>query len=198
MSKHSCVIFLLSLFYFNADGLEISVQEKRTCQPIVEWDLSQTTFYNIAYNWTHGSDLKDWKFACDSNRLVQSSSDSIGITLLSNMQCCDMSYKTHIHIPAFIQKLLMHKVAENELKKSICISKNRMSEIVQIMSVPIVDTLSVHVYANTLAVKRVRFDMQTKFDIPWYLYPLATLISQHVTKSFREYIDILTAQVCNK
>ena len=196
MSKLSCVIFLLSLFYFNADGLEISVQEKRTCQPIVEWEMSQTAFFNIAYNWTHGSDLKNWKFACDLHHKSESTSSKN--TLLSNIQCCDMSYKTHIHIPTFIQKLLMDKVVGNELKKSICISKNGMHETVQIMSVPIIDTLSVHVYANTLPLKRVRFDMQTNVDLSWYLYPLASLISQHVKKSFREYIDILAAEVCNK
>jgi len=184
------------MFYFNANGLKISVQEERHCVPIVAWDTSQTTFYNTAYDWTHGSDLKDWKFSCDLQH--SSSSDLISMALLSNMQCCDMSYKTQIHIPAFIQKLLLHKLSDNKLKKSICLSKKTMVEKVQIVSVPIIDTLDIDLHAKTLSAKRVGFSMKTEFDLPWYVYPFETAIRHHIEKSFREYIQILTAHVCNK
>lgn len=195
MCKHSYFIFLISMCYVTANGLEISVQEERHCRPINEWDTSQTTFYNTAYHWTHGSELKHWKFACDAH---ESASASISNALLSNVQCCDMSYKTLIRIPAFIQKLLVSKASESQLKKRICFSKNTMRENVQISPVPIIDTVQVNVEASTLAAQRVRFNMRSTFDLPWYLYPLATVITHHMKKSFKRYIHILTTHVCNK
>ena len=196
MCKQTYFIFLISMCYFNANGLEISVQEERHCQPIDAWDTSQTTFYNTAYNWTHGSNLKHWKFACDSHHA--SASGSISNALLSNVQCCDMSYKTQIHIPAFIQKLLFSEVADSQLKKRVCFSKKNMREKVQISAVPIMDTVDINIDAQTLSVHRVRFTMRSKLDLPWYIYPLTPAITQHIKKSFRRYIHILTSNVCNK
>lgn len=182
MVKNICVLIAIIACFQLAASLRVSVSKEEKCQPIYLWDMSQTTNYNIAYDWTHHSKLKKWKFTCNEH----------------TPNCCETSYNTRIHIPLFIQKLLLSSKSNNKIVKKTCWSENDFNEKVQIYSVPLIETMQIALHAKTTSNNRVVVTIDTSFDLPWYIYPIEQTIQKHVQKSLEEYIDIFTRHFCVK
>ena len=182
MVKNICVLIVIITCFQFAASLRVSVWEEKKCQPIQSWDMSQTTNYNIAYDWTHHSELKNCKFTCNDHK----------------PNCCITSYNTQIHIPFFIQKILLRSNSNNKIVKETCWSENDFNEKVQIFSIPVIDTMQIALYAKTTSNNRVVVTIDTLFDVPWYLYPMEQTIHKHVHKSLEEYVDIFTRHFCVK
>ena len=158
---------------------EIKVSKEIICKPVSTWDLSQTKFYNIAYDWTHHAKLTKWSYSCSKN-------------------CCDSSYTTNIKVPKFIHDYITGSFSTNHISKQLCLQKQKFSEDVTITHIPFIDQLQVACLAETKTKNAVIVTMKTDPEIPWYVYPLQNLITKHIQKSFADYIDILQLHLCDK
>lgn len=177
--KYMLISSILYLIHFTS-ALEVTVLKQINCKQFSLWEISQSVHYNMAYDWTHHKKIKNWKFSCDNEST-----------------CCTSSYLTHVQVPQFIHNYIYKSLSTNIISKETCMRKNNFVEYITISNVPIIDTLHVTCTVEPQNKNTVDVTMHTIFDVPWYLYPLESLIQRHVSKSFKEYINIVHKHLCD-
>jgi hypothetical protein len=187
-------IFSTCTMHFVKAKTNAEFKQQITCahlNPNFAWEISNDQIYNRCYAWSaqHShSKLKNWQYS-------QAKSDFNNPAIVNSVH---VTYQSSVAVPTFFQSYINNdKAWQISVVKDISLTNNRrMTEITQIDNLPIVSSMTMH---STYAVRhnRVSAHITYDLDIPWYLYPVQSLIKTHVSKSIGEYATIVLDSACS-
>lgn len=195
-SRMFILLLLFSTFcehFVNAKTL-LEIEEHKNCPDLsaqFSWEISQDQIYNRCYRWTaeHSkSQLKNWQY-------TPAKSDPNNPALTNSVH---VTYQSTVAVPNFFQSYINNNEAwQISVIKDISLENNRkMTEVTQIDNLPIVSSMHLR---STYAAQRNRVSAHITYDleIPWYLFPVQSLITNHVSHSISEYANIVLDSACS-
>lgn len=188
--------FILSTFcenFVNAKTMS-EIKQDKNCPDLSDkfsWDISQAQIYNRCYRWTaehSNSKLKNWQY-------TPAKSDPSNPELTNSVH---VTYHTNVAVPKFFRSYINNDNAwQIAVSKDIASENDRqMTEITQIDNLPMVGSMVLH---STYIARRNRVSAHLTYDlqIPWYLFPVQSLIENHVSHSITEYASIVLDSACS-
>ena len=181
-------IFWVAIFAFMHQSLALQVKLKipiKCANPA--WQISSIAQYNIAYLWTKGRPIDNWKYTKNRQKV-----------LTTFEMCRDIQYSTSVSIPMFFIPYSQTRYHDISIQKEVCIKGNMMEQFqenVQIHNVPFIQNMTIHMQGRILK-SQLYLDSDVDIIIPWYLVLVREQIIQHITKSLQEYFELVAHDTC--
>ena len=173
--------------------IENQCTEKKQNQNL-SWDTSSTSMQNVAYMWTHGKKLENWRYedVKENNRPV-----STTFLTFPEPHCSIIQYDTYVQMPKEFLSYIPGAKMQTHLHKKICSTNKHLIETVKFSKKILLGQFTVDLNA-TIDDKRQQTDFQitSEIDLPWFVLPIKSIISEEIRKSMKEYIALLVNSLC--
>ncbi len=159
----------------------LTVEEVLPIECVGKWDLSNHNMYDMAFNWTHGRQLQDWKYV-----------------RLPEPNCVLVSYQTKVQLRSIFQQFVSSRVLSSRMSKRVCVRENMLIEKLDLNDIVLVGQLQINMNATIdMATKKVFFVSKTEIEVPWFLKIIEQSIQEQFSASLCEYHKLVADMICN-
>ena len=160
----------------------------------LSWDTSSASMQNVAYMWTHGKKLENWRYedVKENNRPV-----STTFLTFPDPHCSIIEYDTYVQMPKEFLSYIPGAKMQTHLHKTICSTNKNLIETVKFSKFFLLGQFTVHLNAAIDDKrKQTAFQITSEIDLPWLVLPIKSIISEEIRKSMKEYIALLGHSLC--
>lgn len=144
------------------------------------FDTSSSGMFNLAYEWTRHSKLRDWSYT------------TIG------RECALVSYTTQIHLKHMFQQLIPSRALHVKITKHVCVRGRQLFETINLTELLLIERMEIKIRAELdHATDSLLMHAYSDVAVPWLLKIFENTILTQIAESLREYQDHLATSVCS-
>jgi hypothetical protein len=169
-------------------------EKKHEINQNLNWDTSSTSMQNVAYMWTHGKNLENWRYedVKENNRPV-----STTFLTFPEPHCSIIEYDTYVQMPKVFLSYIPGAKMQTHVHKKICSTNKNLIETVKFSKKFLLGQFTVHLNAAIDDTRQqTAFQITSEIDLPWFVLPIKSIISEEIRKSMKEYIALLVNSLC--